>query len=93
VSGIDAAAAQVEFARGAGLTPEHAGVVDVPYEFSDRSTLENALLAIAPVYGVGAELAEEVVRAKVEPAAEPFRRPDGSYRFENRFRYLIAAVP
>jgi hypothetical protein len=25
-----------------------------------------------------------------EAAAAPFRRADGSYRFENHFRYLIA---
>lgn len=28
----------------------------------------------------------------IDAAAEPYRRPDGSYRFENRFRYLIAVV-
>jgi hypothetical protein len=27
----------------------------------------------------------------VAEAAAPFRRPDGSYRFENRFRYVIAS--
>jgi hypothetical protein len=25
-------------------------------------------------------------------AAAPYRREDGSYRFENRFRYLMARV-
>ena len=29
----------------------------------------------------------------VESRAEPYRRPDGSYRFENRFRYMIAMAP
>jgi hypothetical protein len=68
-------------ARQAGLAPERTGEVEVPYAFPDRATLERALLAIAPVYGVGPELAER------------FRRADGSYPFENRFRYLIAEVP
>jgi SAM-dependent methyltransferase len=36
-------------ARQAGLTPQRADDVDVPYEFPDRATLERALLAIAPV--------------------------------------------
>jgi hypothetical protein len=28
----------------------------------------------------------------VEEAAAPHRRADGSYRFENRFRYVVARV-
>jgi SAM-dependent methyltransferase len=62
------------------------------YEFPGRATLERALTAIAPACGVAAEVAERVARKTVEIAAEPFRRPDGSYRFENRFRYLIAVA-
>jgi SAM-dependent methyltransferase len=79
-------------ARKAGLTPERAGEVEVPYGFSDRATLERALLVIAPVYGIAPALAEPVVRRTVAAAAEPYRRADGSYRFENRFRYLIAVA-
>ena len=33
---------------------------------------------------------EEAVRKTIIEAAAPFRRPDGSYSFQNRFRYLIA---
>jgi hypothetical protein len=80
-------------ARQAGLAPQRTDEVEVPYEFSDLATLERALLAIAPAYGVGPKAAERVVRDTVETAAERFRRIDGSYRFENRFRYLIAVVP
>jgi hypothetical protein len=76
--------------RQAGLTPERAGDVEGPYAFPDRATLERELLAIAPVDGVGPQVAREVIRNTVETATEPFRRADGSYRFENRFRYLIA---
>jgi hypothetical protein len=72
-------------ARRAELTPERAGDVEVPYAFPDRATLEWALLAIAPVYGVGPQGAREVIRNTVETATERFRRADGSYRFENRF--------
>jgi SAM-dependent methyltransferase len=79
-------------ARGSGLAPERADEVEVPYEFPDRVTLERALLAIAPVYGVAPEVAQQVVRRTVEARAEPYRRPDGSYRFENKFRYLIAVA-
>jgi hypothetical protein len=33
---------------------------------------------------------EERVRAALCEAGAPFRRPDGSYRLENRLRYVIA---
>ena len=56
-----------------------------------------ARLAIvdAPLDGSGAGRAEQNapaarrVREAIAAAAAPFRRADGSYRFENRFRYLI----
>jgi transposase InsO family protein len=50
------------------------------------------LLAFAPVYQVGPEAAERVGRQTVEGPAERFRRSDGSYRFDNRWRYLIAVA-
>jgi SAM-dependent methyltransferase len=78
-----------ELARRAGLAPERAEAVAVPYEFPDRSALERGLLAIAPVYQVGPEASKRVVRETVEGPAERFRRSDGSYRFDNRWRYLI----
>jgi SAM-dependent methyltransferase len=81
-----------ELARRAGLNPKRAEELAVPYEFPDRSTLERALFAIAPVYEVGPEAAERVVRQTVEGPAERFRRSDGSYRFDNRWRYLIAVA-
>jgi SAM-dependent methyltransferase len=74
-------------AREAGLRPGPAAEVDVPYEVPDEETLVRALL-----FDVAA-LGEDVVRRVGVPAAERYRRPDGSYRFENRFRYLIAERP
>jgi hypothetical protein len=32
---------------------------------------------------------EDAVRRAITEAAAGFRRADGSYRFENKFRYLI----
>jgi SAM-dependent methyltransferase len=74
----------------AGLEPTRAGEVDVPFEASDEETLLRALLAPG-----GASLAieysgEGAVRKAIGDASAPFRRLDGSYRIENRFRYLIA---
>jgi hypothetical protein len=73
--------------------PTKADEVEVPYEFPDRATLERALFAIAPVYGIEQETAQQLVGKTVESRAEPYRRPDGSYRFENRFRSVIAMAP
>jgi len=77
-------------ARESGLEPVASADVDVPYETPDRDTLCRALLVDAGLHGIE-EGADEAVRAAVERAAQ-FRRTDGSYRFENRFRYIVAAV-
>jgi SAM-dependent methyltransferase len=73
-------------ARAAGLEPEDGGLVDVPFVVPDQATLERAFLADVPPEGLEDE-AEE--RAAIAAAAAPFRRPDGSYRLENRFRWLL----
>jgi hypothetical protein len=42
---------------------------------------------------IGPDGAERATRTTGEAHPEPFRRSDGSYRFEHRLRYRIAAVP
>jgi SAM-dependent methyltransferase len=82
-----------QLARRAGLDPLSAGEVDVPQELADRATLERALLAPGGVVRAAlARSGERVVRETIAAAATPFRRPDGSYRLLNRFRYLIAGA-
>ncbi|HWM10001.1 MAG TPA: class I SAM-dependent methyltransferase [Solirubrobacteraceae bacterium] len=71
-------------AAEAGLEPGAPREVDVPYEAPDQDTLVRAVMMEA------AGAPEDAVRAIVDRAGERFRRPDGSYRFENRFRYVIA---
>jgi SAM-dependent methyltransferase len=78
-----------DLARRAGLTPERADEIEVPYGFADRAALERAVRALAPVHEVAPEDVDPAVAEALE-RAEPYRRPDGSYRFDNRFRYLIA---
>jgi SAM-dependent methyltransferase len=80
-----------DLARHAGLAPEQAGELSVPYAFADAATLERALWAFVPIYSIAPKRAEGAVAATVE-AARPFRRPDGSYVFVNAFRYLIAVA-
>ncbi len=78
-------------ARRAGLEPRHGGEVEIPYVAPDQETLEQAFLNDAH-FGALQRLGETETRRLIAEAAQPFRRPDGSYRFENRFRYLIAGV-
>jgi ubiquinone/menaquinone biosynthesis C-methylase UbiE len=80
-----------KLARRAGLEPGQAGEIEVPYEAPDQETLEQAFLNDA-AFGVLQRLGEAETRRLIVEAAAPFRRRDGSYRFENRFRYLIARV-
>jgi SAM-dependent methyltransferase len=79
-----------ELARAAGLAPAAAGEVDTPYEVRDLATPERALIEGAGFLPAIAHAGERRVHEAIAAAAAPFRRRDGSYRFENRFRYLIA---
>jgi SAM-dependent methyltransferase len=79
-----------ELAREAGLRPERAAEVDVPYVTSDYAMLERALVAGAGFCSAIERCGEEAVRTTIAEAAAPFRQADGSYLFQNRFRYLIA---
>jgi SAM-dependent methyltransferase len=81
-----------DLARAAGLRPREAGEVDVPYEVPDQATLERAFLVDAGLLGDGEQAGVETARRTIVDAAAPFRRADGSYRFENRFLYLVAAA-
>jgi SAM-dependent methyltransferase len=78
--------------RAGGLEPAGAADVDVPYESPDLDTLERAVVDGAGFHAAVEHSGAAAVRAALESAAAPFRRRDGSYRFENRFRYVIARV-
>jgi hypothetical protein len=78
-----------KLSAGAGLEPEQASEVDVPYVAPDRGTLERALMVDVGHLGVDERPGREAVRRVIDGAAARFRQPDGSYRFENKFRYLI----
>jgi SAM-dependent methyltransferase len=79
-----------ELAIRVGLEPQEAGVVDLCFEAPDRRTLERAMLAPGPAALVIEHSGEQAARRRVVEAAEPFRAADGSYRFANRFRYVIS---
>jgi SAM-dependent methyltransferase len=72
----------------AGLVPREAGEVDVPFEVADQAALERAFV----IDTAGGALDEAEIRRRAVAAAAPYRRDDGSYRFENRFRWIVATV-
>jgi SAM-dependent methyltransferase len=71
----------------AGLELRAYDSVSVPYEVRDEEHLLEAFLFDARAYGAEETAAREVIIA----AATPFRRRDGSYRFENAFRYVLSS--
>jgi SAM-dependent methyltransferase len=73
----------------AGLTLRDQRDVSVPFEVPNRERLELALGFEAR----GADIPEADALALMVGAAEPFRRPDGSYRLENVFRVAISETP
>ena len=74
----------------AGWTPEQRGKADGPFDFPDE---DKALRAIAAA-GVGVKAIRHAGRhafnAAVRPAIAQFRHPDGTYRMENKFVYVLA---
>jgi SAM-dependent methyltransferase len=79
-----------ELLRPAGLAPGAAGEVAVPFVARDLASLEHALVAGAGFGSAVEHSGAEAVRRTIAETAAPFRQPDGSYRFDNRFRYVIA---
>jgi SAM-dependent methyltransferase len=71
----------------AGLALLAHETVSVPFEVPDEERLLLAFLFDARAYGAEETLARETILA----AAAPFRRRDGSYRFENAFRYVLSS--
>lgn len=74
----------------ASLTPVKSGDANAPFIFKNG---DKALRAIASS-GVGVRAIRQVgldaFRSAVMPPIAPFRQPDGSYRMNNKFRYVLA---
>jgi SAM-dependent methyltransferase len=79
--------------RRAGLEPARDEEVAVPFAAPDQPTLLRALLCAGPMVPLIEHAGEDAVRRTIVAASEPFRRSDGSYRFDNTFRYVIAIAP
>jgi SAM-dependent methyltransferase len=85
-------AALRKLATEAGLTPVEVVDIDCPFVYPDLSTALRGLSASGvAVKAVELSGDEAVTRANTEMLV-PFKRPDGGYRIENKFRFLLATV-
>lgn len=73
----------------AGLEPEESFAASWAYEYADSETLGRALLAPAGLAVLAGPDREEEVKEAIVEGLAPFRRPDGSYRLQNEFHYVI----
>ncbi len=76
----------------AGLTTTDRGEVTCPFTFPDLDTGWRGQSSIGPFQSAIEAAGADVVRAAFEEVVAQFRRPDGSYRQENVFQYVITTV-
>jgi hypothetical protein len=79
-------------AAGTGLTPGAFVNVDCPVVYLDLDTALRALLSAGPVVRVINHTGEESARTATADTLKPFRFSDGSYRLENKLRYMITTA-
>ena len=76
----------------AGLTPESEFDTTWAYEYRDAETLGRAMIAVAGLAVLAGPDREHELETAIVEGLAPFRRPDGSYRFSNEYRFLIASA-
>jgi SAM-dependent methyltransferase len=81
-----------ELATQAGLEPQSAFDLSWAYEFADGEELGRAMLAPGGLGQLVGPARIEEVRQQILDALAPYRRPDGAYRLENEFHFLIATA-
>lgn len=79
-----------QIATEAGLKPESSFDLSTAFEFPGEETLIRHLLAPGGVTEAIRHSGETVVASAIAQALEPRRRPDGSYRLENEWHYMLA---
>jgi SAM-dependent methyltransferase len=78
--------------QDAGLQMVKSGEIQVPYATADLDELEQAL-ELDLVHGGSAETIDrDALRSTIVEAAADSRQENGSYRFENRFRWIVASA-
>jgi len=82
-----------ELLADAGLSPGAVGEVPCPFVYPDLATGWRGQSSIGPFRRAIDMAGEEVVQDTFVEVLSQFRQPDGSYRQENVFRYIIAGKP
>jgi SAM-dependent methyltransferase len=77
-------------AEQAGLEPREEFDVTWAFEYPDETTLVRAMTAVAGLAVIAGPEREDELRRAIVRGLAPYRRPDGSYRLSNEYRYLIA---
>lgn len=73
----------------AGLTTVSVEPISCPWEYPDRESLLRGILSSGNYVRARALVGEPALRRAITEAVAPFARPDGSYRLENEFRFLL----
>jgi hypothetical protein len=81
-----------EIATSAGLTPESTFDVSWAFEYADDDELARAMLAPAGIADLVGPSHEQEVRRQIVDELAPFRTPQGGYRLENEFHFLIVSA-
>jgi SAM-dependent methyltransferase len=76
--------------KEAGLGVETAGEIECIWRIADKQSVLCGVLSAGLTTLAIRHSGEEKVRAAVDEAISPYRQPDGSYRFKNKFRYVIS---
>jgi SAM-dependent methyltransferase len=77
-------------AARAGLAPDSEFATSWAFEFPDARTLGRALVAVAGLAVLAGPGREQALTTAIVDGLARYRRPDGSYRLENEYHYLIA---
>lgn len=79
-----------DLAARAGLSPESEFDTTWAFEYPDADTLARALVAVAGLALLAGPRREQELKSAIVDGLAPYRRPDGSYRLSNEYRYLVA---
>jgi SAM-dependent methyltransferase len=78
--------------KQAGLTIDARGDVSCPFEYPDDETAWKTISSSGPLVAAIGSAGEEAIKQTVLTSLVPFKTPDGGYRQENLFHYVIATA-
>lgn len=90
--GRDDPAALEHLARDAGLRPDGTGQVSCPFGYPDLPSAVRGLLSTRLFDAAIDATDRDQVDKEITEALHPYRRPNGTVRMDNVFRYLVARV-